>query len=130
MNHGLFDGIIAGASNDPAMTIDSFEAQKFFVSGLGVDFDGTGKLALDFEGMTPFSGMPNIDGNMQFTLTGAHGLLDNLLALDLLSVEETFAARAALGMATKPDGGPDQLKSEFVFDGKANSITANGLRIR
>ena len=130
MNHGLFDGIIAGASNDPAMTIDSFEAQKFFVSGLGVDFDGTGKLALDFEGMTPFSGMPNIDGNMQFTLTGAHGLLDNLLALDLLSVEETFAARAALGMATKPDGGPDQLKSEFVFDGEANSITANGLRIR
>ena len=129
-NTGLFDLDKPNPGVEPTVMIDTVEIRDVLISGLGVNLVGDGKVAIDFDGMEPFSGVPNFGGKASFRLSGAYGLLERLLHMNFMTAEDAFGVRAALGMVMKPDGGPDDLVSEIEADRETGAITVNGLRIR
>ncbi|MDQ2089832.1 hypothetical protein [Marimonas arenosa] len=99
------------------------------IAAAGAELTGEGDITLDYTDWETFDGMPAPDGRASFQLTGAHALLDKLIAMGLVSEEDAMGARLVLGMVSKPDGDTDSLRSEIEVR-KTGEVVANGVRLK
>jgi len=128
---GFFDGLEEGAAAPgPGMDVTDVEIYELHLAALGASFDGTADVTIDMDGTEHFFGLPSPTGVSNFTLTGAHGLLDNLVALGLIGNADTFPARSFIGLLTTATDTPDVLTSTIEVDGDSGAVTANGIKVR
>lgn len=115
-------------SDPPPFTAFSFEINELALDGLGLTFNGTGGLGLDFGDLTTFEGFPLPAGRLHFVTVGAYGLLDKLSSIGLVSADDMSGARMLLLMAGKAGAEPDHLTTDLDFRDK--SLFLNGQKIR
>ena len=72
--------------------------------------------------------MPRPEGKITVGIKGANQLVDNLIALGLLSEDNAMGFRMGLAMFARPGAGPDELTSEIEF--KEGGLFANGQRLQ
>ncbi len=92
---------------------------------------GSGAARFDNSARQGPGGVSRPTGAVDLVLRGGNGLLDNLVAMGLLSDEDAIGARMAAAVFTTPDPqtGEDVLKSRLEMTGEGH-ILANGQRLR
>jgi len=87
--------------------------------------------SFDNSDLESFGGFPKPTGVIDLALFGANGLMDNLVAMGLLTDEDATGARMAAAVFTKPDpdSGEDALTSRLEMTDEGH-ILANGQRIK
>ena len=87
-----------------------------------------GGLTFDNTDLATFEGMPRPDGKVTVNIKGVTKLVDNLIALGILSEDDAMGFRMGLAMIAKPGPGPDELVSEIEF--KDGGLFTNGMQMR
>ncbi|MCF6233918.1 MAG: DUF2125 domain-containing protein [Rhodobacteraceae bacterium] len=97
----------------------------------GAKLSGTGLARFDNSELESRGGMPTPSGVVDLVLSGGNGLLDNLVAMGLLSDQDATGARMAVAVFSRPDpdAGKDVLKSRLEMTEEGH-ILANGQRIQ
>jgi hypothetical protein len=72
--------------------------------------------------------MPRPDGKVTVNIKGVNQLVDNLIALGILTDDDAMGFRMGLGMFARPGAGPDELVSEVEF--KDGGLFANGMQLQ
>ncbi len=127
----LLDFLAFGAiadRGDLPVTVNSVTINDLHLSGSGVEANGTGAFAFDFNDMVTNDGMPLTTGAGAVTARGINGLIDKLIAGGFLTQEDAMGARFGLGMFADVVG-EDELRSTLDL-GADGSITVNGQRLR
>ena len=118
--------------DDPEETpaeLSAVAINEITVSAAGASIEGEGDFTFDPTDTVTFEGMPAPDGEVNFTITGAQGLIDKLIQMGLLPEDQAMGARMMLGMFARPGDGPDTLTSKIEVN-PDGSILANGQRIK
>jgi len=97
----------------------------------GAQLTGSGAGTFDNSDLASMGGFPKPTGVIDLALKGGNGLLDNLVAMGLLSDEDAMGARMATAVFTAPDldAGEDALKSRLEMTAEGH-ILANGQRLQ
>ena len=101
--------------------------KSLLAKAIGAQLTGMGAFTID--NTQSFNGMPKPTGAIELTLDGANALLDNLIAMGIVSDQDAMGARMMMGMLAVPGDGPDQLKSKIEIN-EAGHVLANGQRIQ
>jgi len=101
------------------------------LDAVGAKLTGSGSGSFDNSDLESFGGFPKPTGVIDLALRGGNGLLDNLVAMGLMSDEDAMGARMATAVFTAPDpdAGEDALKSRLEMTGEGH-ILANGQRLQ
>lgn len=112
----------------PPGKLESLDLTQVLVKAAGAEVSAAGGLTFDNTDLQTFSGMPRPDGKITFNIKGVNQLVDNLIALGILSEDDAMGFRMGLGMFARPGAGPDELVSEIEF--KEGGLFANGMRMQ
>ena len=95
----------------------------------GASVEGSGAFELNHDDYLSFDGIPAPIGDASFVITGANGLLDNLVEMGLMPEEQVLGVRMMMGIFATPGEGEDVLTStiETTADGQ---VFANGQRLK
>ena len=95
----------------------------------GASVEGSGAFELNHDDYISFDGIPAPIGDASFVITGANGLLDNLVEMGLMPEEQVLGVRMMMGIFATPGEGEDVLTStiETTADGQ---VFANGQRLK
>lgn len=109
--------------------LQAVTVNRLKLDAVGAEVTGTGDFAFDNSDMTTYPGMPKPVGAADLAISGANGLIDNLIAMGILPEQQAMGARMMMGLFTIPGAEPDSMTSkiEFTQDGQ---ILANGQRIK
>ena len=111
-----------------------FEISALDLSALSLDFEGLGLtgdggVTFNTERRDPASGLPEPTGTLDFSITGALGLLDKIGRLGIGDPMIIIGAKGALGMFATAGDGPDSFTSHIAFtDG--GHISVNGQQVK
>ncbi|MBL1436756.1 MAG: hypothetical protein COB08_011245 [Rhodobacteraceae bacterium] len=111
-----------------------FELRALSLSSLSLEFEGmgltgAGDVTFNNDSIDPMSGMPEPSGVLDFSITGALGMLDKIGQLGLIEPMIIIGAKGALGMFATPNSGPDSFTSRIEFtDG--GHISVNGQQVK
>lgn len=96
---------------------------------VGASVEGSGAFELNHDDYISFDGIPAPIGDASFVITGANGLLDNLVEMGLMPEEQVLGVRMMMGIFATPGEGDDVLTStiETTADGQ---VFANGQRLK
>lgn len=94
----------------------------------GALLTGQGAFTFDSSDMQSFAPLPKPEGDVIVEVSGLNALLDNLIAMGLVSQEDVMAPRMMMGLFARSTG-DDSLESklEVTADGR---VLANGQQIR
>jgi hypothetical protein len=108
----------------PVPKIESLNVVDLKLAAAGASVAGTG--AFTFDNTTD---VPKPNGASDLTVTGGNALINNLIAIGLLTQEDATGARMAMAMFMEPGAGDDVLTSKIEArpDG---SIYVNGQRMQ
>ncbi|WP_353473725.1 DUF2125 domain-containing protein [Salipiger sp. H15] len=109
--------------------LNALKLNSLTLSAAGAKITGQGDFTFDQADTESFGGMPAPEGEVNFSLTGANGLIDKLITMGLLSQQDAMGARMMLGMFTVPGADPDTQTSKIEVNGQGQ-ILANGQRIK
>lgn len=109
--------------------ISSVNIDTLAISAVGLDATGNGAFTLDWTDMETFPGSPRPQGNANLLAEGLNGLIDNLIAMGLLSPEDAMGGRMMIAMFSQPGTGPDSLTSSLEINEQGH-VLVNGQRIR
>ncbi|MBE9637675.1 DUF2125 domain-containing protein [Salipiger mangrovisoli] len=109
--------------------LNALTLNNLTLSAAGAKITGQGDFAFNQEDTESFGGMPAPQGEVNFTLSGANGLIDKLIAMGLLSQQDAMGARMMLGMFTVPGAEPDTQTSKIEVNDQGQ-VLANGQRIK
>ncbi len=112
----------------PPGELHSLDLAQVLAKAAGAEVSATGGLTFDNSDMATFGGMPRPDGKVVVNIKGVTKLVDNLIALGILSEDDAMGFRMGLAMVAKPGAGPDELVSEIEF--KEGGLFANGMRMQ
>lgn len=112
----------------PPGELHSLDLTQVLAKAAGAEVSGTGALTFDNSDTATFGGMPRPDGKVVVNIKGVTKLVDNLIALGLISEDDAMGFRMGLAMVAKPGAGPDELVSEIEF--KEGGLFANGMRMQ
>lgn len=118
----LFDPAVAQGTNLP-VEVDSLELKSLRIAAAGAELTGAGAVTFDNSGETAVP-----VGSADLSLTGAVGLMENLIAMGLLPQDRMMFMRMVLGLYAVP-AGEDHFTSKIDFEA-SGEILANGQRIR
>ncbi|MEM7076129.1 MAG: hypothetical protein AAGA28_15025 [Pseudomonadota bacterium] len=109
--------------------VDSVTLNDLRISLAGAELTGQGAFTFDNSDTETYDGLPKPEGAVDLTLTGGNGLLDKLIAMQLLPEEQAMGVRMMMGLFAVPGEGADTLNSkiEVTPDGQ---LLANGQRLR
>ncbi|MDU8927749.1 hypothetical protein RXV86_10170 [Alisedimentitalea sp. MJ-SS2] len=99
------------------------------LAGAGAEVTGKGDFTFDYSDLTTFDGMPAPEGRASFTINGAHGLIDKLIAMGLMEQSDAMGARLMMGLLTQPGDGDDVLTTTIEVK-KTGEVLANGQRLQ
>lgn len=113
---------------EPPGELHSLDITQLLAKAAGAEVSATGALAFDNTDMATFGGVPRPDGKITIGIKGVNKLVDNLIALGILSEDDAMGFRMAMAMFARPGAGPDELTSEIEF--KEGGLFANGQRLQ
>jgi hypothetical protein len=112
----------------PPMLPVSLDLSELLVSFGGALLEGDGAVTVDLATAKMIAGVPLPVGEVNLSLKGGFGLMDNLIGLGLIPPDASMGIRAMLGVFAKPMGDDHfETKVEFTPEG---GILANGQRIQ
>jgi Uncharacterized protein conserved in bacteria (DUF2125) len=112
----------------PPGELHSLDLTQVLAKAAGAEVSATGGLTFDNTDMATFDGMPRPDGKVTVNIKGVTKLVENLIAMGILSEDDAMGFRMGLAMFAKPGPGPDELVSEIEF--KEGGLFTNGMRMR
>ena len=113
---------------EPPGELHSLDLTQVLAKAAGAEVSATGGLTFDNADLATFEGVPRPDGKVTVNIKGVTKLVDNLIALGILSEDDAMGFRMGLAMVAKPGAGPDELVSEIEF--KDGGLYTNGMRMR
>lgn len=116
----LYDRSAISALRSAPFELRSLSLASLSLDVEGMGLDGVGNLTFNGARIDPSTGMPEPRGVLDFSITGALGLLDKLGRLGIMDSKVILGAKLSLGMFASPDTGPDSFTSsvEFLDGGK------------
>jgi hypothetical protein len=108
--------------------LNSLDLVQVLAKAAGAEVSAAGGLTFDNADLQTFGGVPRPEGKITVGIKGANQLVDNLIALGLLSEDNAMGFRMGLAMFARPGAGPDELTSEIEF--KEGGLFANGQRLQ
>ncbi|CUH78320.1 DUF2125 domain-containing protein [Tropicibacter naphthalenivorans] len=117
-----YDVDVPGELNEVTLT-------DLVISAAGGTILGEGAFTFDNSDLDSFDGMPRPEGQLDFQISGANGLIDNLITMGLLPEQDAMGVRMMLGMFTVPGDEPDTATSSIVVNEQGH-VLANGQRIK
>ena len=78
--------------------------------------------------MRLLTGCPGPNGLITVGIKGVNKLVENLIALGILTEDDAMGFRMGLAMFARPGAGPDELTSEIEF--KDGGLFANGQQLQ
>jgi hypothetical protein len=112
----------------PPGELHSLDLTQVLAKAAGAEVSATGGLTFDNADLATFEGMPRPDGKVTVNIKGVTKLVENLIAMGILSEDDAMGFRMGLAMVAKPGPGPDELVSEIEF--KEGGLFTNGMRMR
>jgi hypothetical protein len=113
---------------EPPGQLNSLDLVQVLAKGAGAEVSAAGGLTFDNTDLATFGGVPRPDGKITINIKGVNQLVDNLIALGILSEDDAMGFRMGLGMFARPGAGPDELVSEVEF--KDGGLFANGMQLQ
>jgi hypothetical protein len=113
---------------EPPGQLNSLDLTQVLAKAAGAEVTAAGGLTFDNTDMATFGGMPRPDGKITIGIKGVNQLVDNLIALGMLTEDDAMGFRMGLAMFARPGAGPDELTSEIEF--KEGGLFANGQRLQ
>jgi hypothetical protein len=113
---------------EPPGELHSLDLTQVLAKGAGAEVSAAGGLTFDNADTVTFGGMPRPDGTITLGIKGVNQLVDNLIALGILSEDDAMGFRMGLAMFARPGAGPDELTSEIEF--KDGGLFANGQQLQ
>lgn len=113
---------------EPPGELHSLDLTQVLAKAAGAEVSATGALTFDNADLATFGGVPRPDGKVTVNIKGVTKLVENLIALGLLTEDDAMGFRMGLAMFARPGAGPDELVSEIEF--KEGGFFANGMRMQ
>jgi hypothetical protein len=113
---------------EPPGQLNSLDLVQVLAKAAGAEVSAAGGLTFDNTDMVTFGGVPRPDGKISIGIKGANQLVDNLIALGILTEDDAMGFRMGMAMFARPGAGPDELTSEIEF--KEGGLFANGQRLQ
>ncbi|MFO1203774.1 MAG: DUF2125 domain-containing protein [Tabrizicola sp.] len=113
---------------EPPGQLNSLDLTQVLAKAAGAEVSAAGGLTFDNADLATFGGVPRPDGKITVNIKGVTKLVDNLIALGILSEDDAMGFRMGLAMFAKPGAGPDELVSEIEF--KDGGLFANGMQMQ
>jgi hypothetical protein len=122
---------------DPSLQVDgvetpgelhSLDLTQVLAKAAGAEVSATGGLMFDNTDLATFGGVPRPDGKITIGIKGVNKLVENLIALGILTEDDAMGFRMGLAMFARPGAGPDELTSEIEF--KDGGMFANGQQLQ
>ena len=108
--------------------LNTVALNDLLVSIAGAELTGDGAFTFDNTDMSTFPGFPRPEGQVNLALSGANGLMDNLIQMGLVPEDQMMGARMMLGMFATPVG-DDELTSTLEINAQGH-VLANGQRLQ
>jgi len=108
--------------------LNTVSLDDLLVSIAGAELTGDGAFTFDNTDMSTFPGFPRPEGQVNLALSGANGLMDNLVRMGLVPEDQIMGARMMLGMFATPVG-DDELTSTLEINAQGH-VLANGQRLQ
>lgn len=124
----IMDPAVQMDGAEPPGELNSLDVTQVLARAAGAEVSATGGLTFDNSDMVTFGGMPRPDGKISIGIKGANKLVENLIALGILSEDDAMGFRMGMAMFARPGAGPDELTSEIEF--KEGGLFANGQRLQ
>ncbi len=118
----------AAASSDIPGELNSLTLESLKIAAVGAMIEGTGAFTFDNTDLVTFDGLPRPIGEVNLAISGANGLIDNLIAMGLLPEEQAMMGRMMMGMFARSVG-DDQLESKLEINEEGH-VLANGQRLQ
>jgi hypothetical protein len=112
----------------PPGELHSLDLTQVLAKAAGAEVSAAGGLTFDNTDLETYGGLPRPDGKITVNIKGVNQLVDNLIAIGLLTEDDAMGFRMALGMFARPGAGPDELVSEVEF--KDGGVFANGMQLQ
>jgi hypothetical protein len=113
---------------EPPGELHSLDITQVLAKAAGAEVSATGGLTFDNTDLATFGGMPRPDGKITVGIKGVNKLVENLIALGILTEDDAMGFRMGLAMFARPGAGPDELTSEIEF--KDGGLFANGQQLQ
>lgn len=113
---------------EPPGQLNSLDLTQVLAKAAGAEVSAAGGLTFDNTDLATFGGVPRPDGKITINIKGVNQLVDNLIALGILTDDDAMGFRMGLGMFARPGAGPDELVSEIEF--KEGGLFANGMQLQ
>jgi hypothetical protein len=124
----IMDPALQMEGAEPPGELHSLDLVQVLGKAAGAEVSAAGGLTFDNTDLTTFDGLPRPEGKITVNIRGVTALVDNLIALGLVSEDEAMGFRMGLAMVAKPGPGPDELVSEIEF--RQGELFTNGMRMR
>ncbi|MDZ4089071.1 MAG: DUF2125 domain-containing protein [Tabrizicola sp.] len=124
----LMDPSLQMEGAQPPGKLESLDLTQVLAKAAGAEVSATGGLTFDNTDLATFGGVPRPDGKITINIKGVNQLVDNLIALGILTDDDAMGFRMGLGMFARPGAGPDELVSEIEF--KDGGLFANGMQLQ
>lgn len=113
---------------EPPGQLNSLDITQVLAKAAGAEVSATGALTFDNAGAESFNTMPEPEGKISVGIKGVNKLVENLIALGILTEDDAMGFRMAMAMFARPGAGPDELTSEIEF--KDGGVFANGQQLQ
>jgi hypothetical protein len=124
----IMDPAVQMEGAEPPGQLNSLDLVQVLAKAAGAEVTAAGGLVFDNTDMVTFGGMARPDGKITIGIKGVNQLVDNLIALGVLTEEDATGFRFGMAMFARPGAGPDELTSEIEF--KEGGLFANGQRLQ
>lgn len=124
----IMDPSVQMEGAEPPGQLNSLDLVQVLAKAAGAEVSAAGGLVFDNADTVTFGGMPRPDGKITIGIKGVNQLVDNLIALGILSEDDAMGFRMGMAMFARPGAGPDELTSEIEF--KEGGLFANGQRLQ
>ncbi len=124
----IMDPAVQMEGAEPPGQLNSLDLSQVLAKVAGAEVSATGGMTFDNTDMVTFGGMPRPDGKITIGIKGVNQLVDNLIAIGLLTEDDAMGFRMGMAMFARPGAGPDELTSEIEF--KEGGLFANGQRLQ
>lgn len=124
----LMDPSLQMEGAQPPGKLESLDVTQVLAKAAGAEVSALGDFTFDNTDLQTFGGVPRPDGKLTVNIKGVTKLVDNLIALGMLTEDDAMGFRMGLAMFAKPGAGPDELVSEVEF--KDGGVFANGMQLQ
>lgn len=124
----ILSGVEPQPGEIPALVYD-VAINDLTIDLAGASVEGSGAFELNHDDYVSFDGIPAPIGDASFVITGANGLLDNLVEMGLMPEEQVLGVRMMMGIFATPGEGEDVLTSTIETTAEGQ-VFANGQRLK